>query len=47
MLNDGFLKATSKAQRMFTEGKILVVGDALQICEDVLDLHQAVFEAGH
>lgn len=25
----------------------LVVGDALQICEDVLDFHQTVFEAGH
>lgn len=24
----------------------LVVGDALQICEDVLDLHQALFQAG-
>lgn len=24
-----------------------MVGDALQICEDLLDLHQAVFEAAH
>lgn len=32
-----------EVQRMFA----LIVGDALQICEDVLDLHQAFFEAGH
>lgn len=29
------------------EEEALVAGDALQICEDVLDLHQAFFEAGH
>lgn len=34
-------------RRTFVEEGALVVGDALQICEDLLNLHQAVFEAGH
>lgn len=36
-----------KVQRLFCCGEALVVGDALEICEDVLYLHQAFFEAGH
>lgn len=32
---------------MFVCREALVVGDALQICEDVLDLNQAFFEGGH
>ncbi len=30
-----------------SEEAALVVWDALQICQDVLDLHQTFFEAGH
>lgn len=45
------LECCVKVQRIFFfwwwEEEVLVVGDALQICEDVLDLHQAFFEAGH
>lgn len=50
MLVQGLLECHFKVQRMFVVMKkeeALVVGDALQIREDVLDLHQAFFEAGH
>lgn len=50
MLVQGLLECHFKVQKDVCgdeEEEALVVGDALQIREDVLDLQQAFFESGH
>lgn len=43
-----FLNVTSKSQEdVLSRWEALVIGDVLQIRENLLNLHQAVFEAGH
>lgn len=47
MLLKGSSLCHFKVQKLFVCREALVVGDALQICEDVLDLNQTFFEGGH